>query len=251
MIHTDHVIKRFAEMGARLLVRPLDRRFAGNDYRLDVARDRKDGERFLLDVCDDTPTIHIPEVVRSQRHLVMSIGTDNYLCGHDERHWFAAGIPRAVTKVMDARRSLLPRELANVPMNHTRLTKRHNDVYVRQGEWFFVPTDKSFPPHIIHHNEPIRRSGRASKSHMVQELVRFGGQRVTIHGGKEYTENEWNRHLRENPADRGKGEMRTKNAMVYARGRIKHEDHATIVLDRWHVVYMNGEWSAAPLAFYD
>ena len=44
------------------------------------------------------------------------------------------------------------------------------------------------------------------------------------------------------PADKKHGYQRmTRNASVHARGTVRHADHATIVLDCWHRVYMNRE----------
>ena len=43
----------------------------------------------------------------------------------------------------------------------------------------------------------------------------------------------------------------TRDAVVYVRGRIRHEDHATIRLRDWHHVYLNSEFSTGRVAFYD
>ena len=46
------------------------------------------------------------------------------------------------------------------------------------------------------------------------------------------------------------GTMR-RNAAAYVRGRISHPDHKTIVLDDWHRVYLNSEFTTGRVTFYD
>ena len=45
-------------------------------------------------------------------------------------------------------------------------------------------------------------------------------------------------------------EMR-RNASVFVRGRVSHQDHATLVLDGWHRVLMNRERRVDSVAFLD
>jgi hypothetical protein len=45
-----------------------------------------------------------------------------------------------------------------------------------------------------------------------------------------------------------------RDAQVFARGRVQHPDHATLVLHTWHLVEMNTEQRAQamrPVAFLD
>ncbi|MBK9620308.1 MAG: hypothetical protein IPO31_14145 [Candidatus Obscuribacter sp.] len=42
-----------------------------------------------------------------------------------------------------------------------------------------------------------------------------------------------------------------RDALVYAKGKVKHPDHATIFLDGWHRVLMNTEVLAETVAFLD
>jgi len=42
-----------------------------------------------------------------------------------------------------------------------------------------------------------------------------------------------------------------RNPRVYARGRVRHSDHATIFLPCWHRVSMNGEVLSSRVAFLD
>lgn len=42
-----------------------------------------------------------------------------------------------------------------------------------------------------------------------------------------------------------------RNPAVYALGKIRHPDHATLTLPFWHRVVMSQEQSAANVAFLD
>jgi hypothetical protein len=43
----------------------------------------------------------------------------------------------------------------------------------------------------------------------------------------------------------------TRDAVVYVRGRVRHDDHATIRLHDWHRVYLNSEFTTGRVTFYD
>ena len=247
MIHTEHIVKRFADIGAKLHVGRTRRE--GLDFTLDVDRNRKLGEHFVLLTTPNTPTLHVQQADRAARHLLLSVGTSQFLCGHDERHWFAATMRQPVMSITAARRALLPAELVD-RVNGDQLARRSSPAFKRQGEWFFVPTNKIFPDTWIHYGEPIRRNGR-SKPHRVDQVVRFGGQRVVLHGGNEYTESNWAALERTNPDLRGKGQRQVKEPEFYARGKVRHPDHETINLEVWHRVYPNREGGSANLTFYD
>lgn len=139
-----------------------------------------------------------------------------YLCGFDERHLFIARFKEG-SSVRDAHRSLDPvRGAAHASMRPA--------LVVRQGEWFFVPATteeekavenyaRDFP-----YQYAIRQalaSGR--RPHVVDELVRVvprpGG--VPIGPITESTR--------------------------FARGRVRHVEHATVDLGSWHKVLLNLE----------
>jgi hypothetical protein len=42
-----------------------------------------------------------------------------------------------------------------------------------------------------------------------------------------------------------------RNATVYARGRVRHPDHATLHLDGWHRVALANDVASKALAFLD
>lgn len=287
MLATE-LIPFFASMGARLKVtgeqwrrwggparlQPhpdevlhFERPRGGRPFTLDIRQD-KEGEHFWLGVTPDAPDFRILQVRKDERHLLLyaagnrqgtNVGAERLLCGHDERHWFTAAVGEPVSTVMAARRALLPKELRHKGLNKGIIKSRHNDVFMRQGEWFFVRvTDPATLALIetlpMHHNEPIQRGAR-NKPHRVQDLVRVGGQQVVLMGNKEYTDEQYQDLMRDaewRKAHQGRNaQRRVKDMTVYCRGRVSHADHATIVLDGWHSVFVNGEIVSANVVFYD
>lgn len=229
-------------------------------YALDIRTDEK-GEHFRLDVRVDAPNFEILQAQRDERHLLLFAkekgagGGERLLCGHDERHWFVSSIAERVSTVDAARKALLPRELRHQGLNKSTLKSRHNDVFKRQGEWFFVPvTDARLLDMLnalpIHEHEPIQR-GAQNKKHWCQELVRTGGVTVRLAHGREYSSAEWADLDPKVRARLGRVEERTKDMTVYVRGRIEHPDHATITLRGWHQVLLNGELVSSNVTFYD
>ena len=124
------------------------------------------------------------------RHLVLmsreANGKHKFLCGHDERHWFVAAVPedRPVSTVRTALEALKPdvvqREQTRRYVKSQRRNRRRNEAFVRQGEWFFVPLPEGtrLDASFALRNEPLRRG--AGKPHIVDELVRDGGESVYI-----------------------------------------------------------------------
>jgi hypothetical protein len=122
-------------------------------------------------------------------------------------------------------------------------TRRKNQAFVRQGEWFFIPmpgfeVDKQ----LILRDEPLQR-GR-SKPHMAEECYRTGGQ--TVYRCREYpnglTDGEYKKLLQRQPAMKNLNwQVMRRDPHVYVRGRVSHSDHKTIELPCWHRVVMNTE----------
>ena len=90
---------KFARVGARLIVaeRPARRSRTSGVIALDVQADRK-GEFFeIVRQPGAEAEIAVLDVQLADRHLLLLVreGKDKskFLCGHDERHWFVAGIP--------------------------------------------------------------------------------------------------------------------------------------------------------------
>ena len=134
----------------------------------------------------------VVDVAPADRHLLLLVRREGekskFLCGHDERHWFVAAIPedaRGVTGVQTAKAALQPAIVAAraARLPRKRRFDRRNPVYLRQGEWFFLPE-----PHVwaeqglILRNEPLARPG--GTPHILREAFRRGGRTVYVNGGK-------------------------------------------------------------------
>jgi hypothetical protein len=134
--------------------------------------------------------------------------------------------------------------------------RRKTDVFIRQGEWFFIPVpDVQVNEKMIFTREPISR-GRG-KPHMCEELYRDGGTTVYVcrRHPNGLTLDEYRKRLKKTP-EASKWGWRTmaRNPVVYVRGKVWHPDHATIRLDGWHRVEMNTEnrsRAMASVAFLD
>lgn len=247
---TVHLARQFDAIGARLLVRRQDR-FA-QPFRLDVSHDRR-GEYFDLVVSPHAPSFGVLNTEPGDRHLLLRAGTERFLCGHDERHWFVATIAERVTTVRDAKASLLPPALRDraLRLRKRAAFRRRNELFKRQGEWFFVPTLHDLSGLTVHRHEPLQRDAR-SKPHDCEELIRLGGEVVHLVKGVEYSEPEYQNAVRDNPDFRHwSHQVRIKNPEVYVRGAVRHPDHATLTLVGWHQVFLNGEILSGNVSFYD
>src|SRR6201995_4277703 len=142
---------KFARIGARLKVadRPSRRTRPAGVISLDGQADRK-GEFFeIVRQPGAEAEVAVLDVQPADRHLLLLVreGRDKskFLCGHDERHWFVAGIPESapVGTVRQAKEALKPAEVqtaqAGKGLRADARNRRKNSVYRRQGEWFFVP----------------------------------------------------------------------------------------------------------------
>lgn len=249
--------RAFQKMGARVKFN-VDRRSrlfgsspAEQLLRLNVLRDG-DGEYFEISNANNKQLL-ILDVQPKDRHLLLmerdGKKKPKFLLGHDERHWFVAGIPESkpVSNVRDAKLALKPDAVVEAErgMKTSKRDLRHNKARHRQGEWFFVP-DKSFCPpkgwrHPVMKNEPLVRS-RGGKPHFCEELYRSGGEIVYVARGYDAGLNE----EQYKALDKKTRESRNWNVMkrdmdVWVSGAIRHPDHATLVLDGWHRVYSNTE----------
>jgi len=108
---------KFARIGARLKVadRPARRNRTSGVISLDVQADRK-GEFFeIIRQPGAEAEIAVLDVQPADRHLLLLVreGKDKskFLCGHDERHWFVAGIPEAARPALSVR----PRKPSSPP----------------------------------------------------------------------------------------------------------------------------------------
>ena len=201
----------FNEIGAMLADKTFGRRF-----EIDIITDQKrEAYRFQYP-WNDQLTLEVMDVNRHLRHLVLDVTgmrlpiSGRYLCGHDESHWFVAGLSFGLKTgtVRGAMESLKPeivrREQRRKGVKHGK-ERRKTVAYVRQGEWFFLPRPKM---HVA--DSDVEFGGRLArkdgKPHLVDQLYRIPGRNET-----------------------------------FVRGRVRHVDHQTIVFDFWHRVVQNNE----------
>ena len=159
---------KFARIGARLKVadRPARRNRTSGVISLDVQADRK-GEFFeIVRQPGAEAEIAVLDVQPADRHLLLLVreGKDKskFLCGHDERHWFVAGIPETapVGTVRQAKEALKPAEVltaqAGKRLRAKARNRRKNAAFVRQGEWFFLPVPGfAVDEKLVLPNEPL------------------------------------------------------------------------------------------------
>jgi hypothetical protein len=248
---------KFARIGARLKVvdRPSGRRSRTTGLiSLNVLTDRE-GEFFeMIDPGVGNTDVSVLDVQPEDRHLLLLVreGFDRskLLCGHDERHWFVAGIPESapVGTVGQAKEALKPGEV-QIAQTRARLKgktrgRRKNVAFVRQGEWFFLPVPNLVVDEkLVLRDEPLSR-GAGSKPHRMEFCYRTGGETVYVcpRHPLGITAAEYGRVLKSTPDATSWGwQIMRRDAIVHARGRIRHADHATITLRCWHRVVMNTE----------
>jgi len=250
------ITKKFEEIGARVKFNSLQSTRSSINIRIDIQHDRK-GDYFFIESTDEVD-LSVPDIQKIDRHLLLFTKDpelQRFLCGHDERNWFVAAIPESsgASNVKEAKESLKPdhvryRKQAKRRSERTRVR--------RQGEWFFIPRpNMEVLDNMILKNEPIART--RGTPHMVEELYRRGG--TTTYISDKYpdglVEKEYKKRIKAEPAlKRLYWRPRRVGAQVFARGRITHRDHRTIVLQFWHEVFMNTEANSKAmkyLAFID
>ncbi len=262
LIGSRAVITSLAQLPARSVLVERTSRTIRPAITVDVARDRR-GEFYEISL-DLSVDLHVLNVDKVLRHLLL-FAVDGegrkyrYLCGHDERHWFAAAIAGGVSTVDEALESLKPDQVikAQAGLRRKKLNRRKNRATLRQGEWFFIPAPNlETNPDLIIRKEPIRRG--AGSPHLVEEVNRRGGRTVFVcrkhpNGVNEKT---YNRLLAEDPDRRFWDWQSMKRDMdVFGRGKVTHRDHQTITLNGWHRILANTEaeawFMAETLVFLD
>jgi hypothetical protein len=247
---TEVLQRRFNEIGAHLQVQDGPWRgvpridVLGSTFDVRFGRGRESVE---LEVVDVKP---------HDRHLLLLTRVDGekskFLCGHDERHWFVAAIPeaaRGVTGVADAKAALQP-DIVRASLGRVRpkdRLRRRNAVFVRQGEWFFVPAPNvAVDDRGVVRNEPLARAG--GTPHVLQFAFRRGGRTVYVRRGntRSLTPAQFGRL---SPTERRHWSPMTADPELYAKGTVRHPDHATILLRSWHRVVMNTEAGARAMRF--
>jgi len=250
------IIRRhFESIGARVWFRALEGRWhqgrplAPETFLIDIVKDRR-GSIFDIAQASAAPEFEILQTRPRERHLLLySRDGQRFLCGHDERDWFVAAVAKRVSTVRDAKRALMPEEVWEMArkLPPAATTKRKNTLFKRQGEWFFVPVDREFPEEVILRSEPLQRTVN-SKPHVCEELYRENGEVVYVLRGRMYTEEEY-KSAKSEAKRQGSwfGTMGVstllRNPDIYARGHVRHADHASLHLKGWHRVYINAELS--------
>lgn len=248
----EHIARKFEKMGFPVEIIPdQDKSFRGGaPYRISVVKDHRGKERFKIDLKSGAELL-VLDTKPSEKALVLMVKDDDtkvkMLLGHDERQLFVAAVPETVTTVLQAKDGLKPGEVhsaeAKAGVKKKRAHKHTNKARTRQGDFFFIPAPhKVIPENLILQDEPINRG--AGASHMVEELYREGGVPVWV--SRQYpngiSQDHYARLLNENPdAKRWTWNRRTRNARVFARGRITHGEHVTKVLKTWHEIIPNTE----------
>lgn len=262
--------KMFGKIGAEVRVVPIADRFwtprNTPAVRINVI-DAEGKEYFEIAIRPDVANVvefAVQEVKRDERHLVLAareldrdgrvVSKDHFLCGFDERHLFVAAV-KSVSTVAKAKVSLKPGEISQreVGVNEQKRNRRKTKLFKRQGEWFFIPSEIEPPSAMIRKHEALQR-GNGSKPHIAQYAYRFGGELVKV--CSEYpnglTIAQYERLIADRPQKKKLQwrDMR-RNAAVFVKGTVRHDDHATVTLDGWHRVRMNTERQTAKVAFLD
>lgn len=235
----DNVVSAFKQIGADVIIG------RGQAFAINIRN-----EVYQLTI-PEAADVYVPDVKKKDRRMLLVVREENsrgqmaatqYLVGYDESHWFVSTV-RNATNVRTAMETLIPPQMKGI-VSTEDLGKHKAPGWRRQGEWFFVPVKKNFSPDakFIHKGEPIQRDAR-STAHLCEFLYRganAGAQQVFIARGKEFRS-----HAAAAQAfpDLPLNEIRTRTVVteVFVKGRISHPDHKTIVLTKWHRVYLNGE----------
>jgi hypothetical protein len=241
--------KHFHRIGAQYTEQPVE------TDTFNVSVRTIEGKPTFVYSAANTFAISLLHINPATKHLLLMVKSQKdekhkILCGFDERGYFAAEIPKkfGVKDVTTALEALKPGVVLDAQVG-TNLkakyfAKRKTLAYIRQGEWFFIPMPTIFKinPLVILKDEPIQRG--TGKPHMCEEFARIGGQLVYVTSKFQngLTQLQYEEHVAKHPEDRKLyTQTRTRDAMIYARGRITHRDHKTLYLDRWHRVASNTE----------
>jgi len=292
----DFISPKFDLIGARVKIRRPNRNKHGNivwrerfvkdsDFKVDIRRD-KHGEYFDIVISDNGDNIkfNVLNVDKDIKHLLLMVKNGQektkILCGHDEREWFTSQVNVSSTTVKTAMDALKPREVVSAQkkagVKSKNLNCRHNEGFIRQGEWFFVKQEIDVVDEdAILYNEPLILSGvrAGNKPHIAKLAYRTGGEQVYVPnvglwGFSEFGKNgsAWRNRLERGLTEKQKTlfnqEFKSKaskikfrpmmrNPDLYVSGTVRHPDHKTITLNGWYRVYVNGEIRGENVVFLD
>ena len=208
-----------------------------DDNRVQVLDADKDLRQIVLMVQEKGGAFTVKEFdwkVRKQveRTVKVSPMTRKFLIGFDERDAFMAQLPPStpITTVRQAHQALRNPSLPN---------PRQKKV-IRQGEWFFVPADPEELKTIDSYKMVIKKKtrigeDRRGKPHTADEYLALGSSVRRF-------------------VDKTTGrirEERTGPSTMFARGAVRHADHAVIHLGKWHKVLRNTEDRSANSRWID
>jgi hypothetical protein len=258
MIDVNVISRAFEEMGARARVDVVERPGrSGGAVVVDVKKDKK-GEYFDIRIRSAIELLVLDEQP-ADRHLLLMVRDPanpkaKFLCGHDERHWFAAAIPETsrVSTVTGAKQALKPQELVQLEskqgvrrkdLHKRRRRLRDGGKILRQGEFMFVP-EPDFQPAVdaVLRDEVLARRGHP---HRAQYLYREGG--TTVHVCTRHPnglrQDEYAELIRQDPsAKKWNWRVQARDPSVYVKGKVSHPEHATVNLGSvWHRVLLNTE----------
>jgi hypothetical protein len=247
----------FERMGARVSIEDLGRNMPNRRQlalAIDIVQDSR-GECFDIRLAPSV-RLRVLDLQPRSRHLLLAaandLGEDRFLCGHDELHWFAAGLPRAPDRdepgpatVVAARESLKPgRVTRRERARRSGKRPRRSDLFLRQGEWFFLPC-----PHAGVNLERVVRNGSlvrgpGSKPHLCEFLYEDGEREYQCdrYPKLAFFESEYQEILRtRRKAKQWNWRPLPYEPDVFVRGWITHPDHSPLFLDIWHRVELNRE----------
>ncbi len=142
----------FERIGARAKIGGLGKHMP-HRHRLPLAMDvihDEFGECFDIRLARNV-NLNVLDVQPRNRHLLLAasngVGEDRFLFGHDELHWFVAGLPQprdvfspGAVDVREAKEALKPDLiLKREAKRRSGKRPRKSDIFLRQGEWFFLP----------------------------------------------------------------------------------------------------------------
>ena len=191
-------------------------------FYIDVQKNKKGQEEFALFASADT-VITILDKEPNRRHILIMVQTqrnkEKFLIGHDERNLFIAPLgPSYPSNIEKAFECLKPSKIAEAQRSGVKV--------VRQGEWFFIPVPNFNPP----------KEGIVFKKESIERIDSWSRRRFTISGINPHIADEL---IRIPVLDEDSNNL--IDEIVYARGKVRHQEHSTVEFDVWHRVYRNLE----------